>query len=311
MIIAPIASVRTRGRTAPYHRSVVSRSRSSSPAILLLAVLASLPASAAPPVPVYVSILPLKGFVETVGGADVKVSVMVGPGQSPATYEPTPRQMAGLSAARVYFRIGVPFENVWMERIASSRPGLTVVDLREGIDLVPVSSARPGGGRGPGALDPHVWTAPPLVRVLAARIRDALSRAEPSRAAAFAEGFRRFAAELDALDAEIRRTLAGRRERSFLVFHPSWGYFARSYGLTQIPIEEEGKEPGPKALARTIETARRLGIRVVFVQKQFARKDADAVAAAIGGEVVAIDPLSEDFLANTRTVAAALARGLR
>jgi len=293
----------------------VRRARIVARSLLLAALLLPLRAASSEAIPVYVSILPLKGFVERVGGADVKVTVMVGPGQSPATYEPSPRQMAGLSTARAYFRIGVPFEDVWMERIARSRPGLAVVDLRDGIELAPVDSSRPGGSpRAPartGALDPHVWTAPPLVRVMAARIRDVLTRLAPGRASAFAAGYERFAAELGAVDAEIRRTLVGRKERTFLVFHPSWGYFARAYGLTQIAIEEEGKEPGPRTLARVIDEARRRGTRVVFVQKQFARKDADAVAAAIGGEVVAIDPLAEDFLANTRAVAAAFARGLR
>lgn len=272
-------------------------------------------ASAAEPLNVYVSLLPMKYFVERVGGADVRVTVMVGPGQSPATYEPSPRQMAGLSTARAYFRIGVPFENVWMGRIAAARPGLKIVDLRDGIDLKPIDSSRSAGTTqspsGPGALDPHIWTAPPLVKVMAARIRDALTEFAPAHAAAFADGYRRFAADLDALDTEIRKTLAGRRERMFLVFHPSWGYFARAYGLTQIAIEAEGKEPGPRALATVIEEARRRGTRVVFVQKQFSRSDAKAVASAIEGEVVVIDPLAEDFLANTRAVAAAFARNLR
>jgi zinc transport system substrate-binding protein len=285
--------------------------------LLLLGAILLVPlcASASKPLDVYVSILPLKGFVERVGGADVRVTVMVGPGQSPATYEPSPRQMAGLSTARAYFRVGVPFEDVWMGRIASARPGLKVVDLRDGIELKPVDSSRSAGATrsagGPGALDPHVWTAPPLVKVMAARIRDALTELAPARAAAFADGYRRFAADLDALDAQIRAALAGRKERTFLVFHPSWGYFARAYGLTQIAIEAEGKEPGPRALATVIDEARRRGTRVVFVQKQFSRNDAQAVASAIGGEVVVIDPLAEDFLANTRAVAAAFSRNLR
>lgn len=278
-------------------------------------ILVPLPVSAAEPLNVYVSLLPMKYFVERVGGAHVRVTVMVGPGQSPATYEPSPRQMAGLSTARAYFRIGVPFENVWMGRIVSARPGLKIVDLRDGIELKPIDSSpsasatRSAGG--PGALDPHIWTAPPLVKVMAARIRDALTGLAPARVAAFADGYRRFAADLDALDTEIRKTLAGRRERTFLVFHPSWGYFARAYGLTQIAIEAEGKEPGPRALGVVIEEARRRGTRVVFVQKQFSRSDAKAVASAIGGEVVVIDPLAEDFLANTRSVAAAFARNFR
>jgi zinc transport system substrate-binding protein len=170
----------------------------------------------------------------------------------------------------------------------------------------------PGNDRKPqGLLDPHVWTSPFLVKQQAATVRDALIALAPDQRARFERGYTRFAADLDALDAAIRRALAGKTERRFMVFHPAWGYFASTYGLRQIPIEVEGKEPGPQALARIIDAARRDQVRIVFVQSQFSRTAAVAVARAIGGEVVQIDPLAEDFLGNTRTVAQALAKAMR
>jgi zinc transport system substrate-binding protein len=271
---------------------------------------------AADPIGVFVSILPQKQFVERIGGDTVKVEVMVRPGESPATYDPTPQQMVALAGAAAYFRIGVPFENVWIPKIQSTQPQVRIVDTREGIELQPMGKAGPAGdhdtppGSG-GALDPHIWTSPPLVKQQAATIRDALIALRPAERARFEDGYAAYAAELDALDAELRQVLAGKTERRFMVFHPAWGYLAHRYGLEQIPIEAEGKDPGPKALAKLIERAKADGVRVIFVQKQFGRDAADAVAQAIGGEVVEIDPLAEDFLANTRAVAQTLTRTLK
>jgi zinc transport system substrate-binding protein len=278
-----------------------------------LAGLTIAPAAAAGPINVYVSILPQKRFVERVGGEHVRVSVMVPPGRSPATYEPTPRQMAGLSDADLYVRIGVAFEEVWMDRLAAANPHMAVIDAREGITLRPVDRfdgedhhAHAGGRK-----DPHIWTAPPLVARMAATIRDALIEADPAHAADYRANHQAFAADLERLDADIRETLSGLDTRRFMVFHPSWGYFADAYGLTQVPIESEGKEPGPRLLARIIDQARAEDIRVIFVQKQFSRRDAQTVARAMDGRVVAVDPLAEDYLGNMREVAGAFAEALR
>lgn len=175
-------------------------------------------------------------------------------------------------------------------------------------DHAPRTGAAPAAPVQP---DPHVWTSPPLVKQQAATVRDTLVALRPAERARFEAGFAGYAAELDALDAELRRVLSGKAQRRFMVFHPAWGYLASAYGLEQIPIEIEGKEPSPQALARIIDRAKVEGIRVVFVQKQFSRTAAEQVARAIGGEVVAIDPLAEDFVGNTRQVARALASALR
>lgn len=287
-------------------------------ASLALMALAGMPARAAEPVQAFVSILPQKQVVERIGGDAVKVEVLVQPGQSPATYDPSPQQMVALARAAVYFRIGVPFEATWVPKIEQAHPRLNIVDTRQGIQLQPMGGQDHGAKSGSGASDhgkstpdPHIWTSPPLVKRQAATVRDTLIRLHPAGRARFEAGYARYAAELDALDAELRRLLAGKAERRFMVFHPAWGYLASAYGLEQIPIEVEGKEPSPQALARLIDRAKADGIRVIFVQKQFSRSAAEQVARAIGGEVVSIDPLAEDFLANTREVARALAVALR
>jgi zinc transport system substrate-binding protein len=284
-------------------------------ALLLGPLQASL---AAEPLGVFVSLLPQKQILERIASDAVKVDVMVRPGQSPATYDPTPQQMVALARAVAYFRIGAPFENVWIPKIQSTHPKLRIVDTRAGITLLPMDKtaaghdhSHAGTAAAGGALDPHIWTDPLRVKQQAVNVRDGLIALAPAERARFEAGYARYAAELDALDAELRQVLAGKTERQFMVFHPAWGYLARTYGLKQIPIEVEGKEPGPKALASLIDKAKADGVRVIFVQKQFSRSAADAVARAIGGEVVELDPLAEDFIGNTRIAVQAIARAMR
>ena len=279
-----------------------------------LCLLSSITAVASEPLKVFVSILPQKQFVERVGGDAVRVEVMVRPGQSPATYEPTPQQMVSLAEADVYFQIGAPFENTWIPKIEQTHPALKVFDTREGIILLPMIRA---DGRAPvsdgksSGLDPHIWTSPRLVRQQAANIRDGLIALRPADRARFEAGYQGYAEALNVLDREITNLLSGKAERRFMVFHPAWGYFADDYELEQMPIEVEGKEPSPKALVEIIERARRHQIRAIFVQKQFSRNAAEQVARAIDGEVVSIDPLAEDFVSNTRAIARTLGQALR
>jgi zinc transport system substrate-binding protein len=297
-------------------------------AALLLALLVGPVAAregAEVPLHVFVSVLPLQTFVERVGGDRVVVKTLVLPGQSPATYDPTPKQIAALADADLYVRVGVPFERAWMPRIRAANPHMAMLDLRDGLPLrateahdhdaegdaahaAPRPHASPAGDADRrDALDPHIWTSPRLVRHMAAAIRDTLSRLDPDGAAAYAARQAAFDAELAALDRELADTLAHLDSRRFLVFHPAWGYFADAYGLTQIPIEREGKSPGARRLTALIEQARAEGARVVFVQPQFDRRAAQRVARAIGGRVEAMDPLAPDYAANLRRVAALIA----
>ena len=130
---------------------------------------------------------------------------------------------------------------------------------------------------------------------------------DPANGQYYARNEAEFAAELDKLDRDIRALLEKAPERRFMVFHPAWGYFADTYGLTQIPIEKEGKEPGGRTLAAVIEQAKRDHVRVIFVQPQFDRRSAEQVARAIDGRVVAIDPLSLDYVENLREAARQIA----
>ncbi len=268
-------------------------------------------AGAEAPLPLFVSILPQKYITERVGGSRVRVEVMVGPGASPVTYEPTPRQMVRLASARLYYRIGVPFESAWMEKIRQVNPEMRVLDARESVPLRRMEEAgdRDHDHGDLHGMDPHIWLSPARLEVMASRLTEALRGLDPAHGEEYLRNFEALRRDLRALDGELRRILDPHRGKRFLVFHPSWGYFADDYGLRQVAIEREGKEPGGRALAQLIDSATREGVATVFVERQFSQERAGALARAIGAETRVLDPLAEDVLHNLRAVARALGEG--
>jgi zinc transport system substrate-binding protein len=157
-----------------------------------------------------------------------------------------------------------------------------------------------------GGTDPHVWLSPRLVKAQARTIADALIELDPAGKATYEKNLADFLKDLDALDAHLVEALAPVKGKTFMVFHPAWGYFADAYGLEQEPIEIEGKDPSGRQIARVIEMAKAKGVRVIFVQPQFSKKSAKRIAAAIDGAVVPIDPLARDYVGNLERVAAAV-----
>jgi zinc transport system substrate-binding protein len=265
----------------------------------------------ATPLQVVVSILPQQYLVERIGGDRVQVLTLVQPGDNEATYSPGPATLAALDQARLWFTLGVHFELVWLERITRDRPALEVVSLAAGLPLREVEASWTAGrtehGAGhdhdhAGLPDPHTWTDPRLAARMAGRIAETLSRLAPDGAEQFHARAAALQAELLALHEEIAARLEPVRGAAFIVFHPSWGYFADAYGLRQLPIEIGGREPGPRGLAELIRRAQAADASVVFVQQQFSQRSARAVAEAIGAEVVEADPLALDYIDNLRTV---------
>lgn len=286
---------------------------------MTLACLAGLwllsPALAKEAIKVTVSILPQKYFVEKIGGDRVDVTVMVLPGASPATYEPKPQQMVQLSESRVYFAIGVPFEGVWLEKFQSLNPQMTLVPTQTGVEKIPMRAhvhhdhhhpPKQGSATHSGMPDPHIWLSPPLVLLQARNIFHALCKADPEHAKSYEANYRAFVDELVDLDMDLMQKFKGADQgKRFMVYHPAWGYFAGAYGLEQIPIEMEGKEPTPKDLQQLITLARKEGIRVIFVQPQFSTKSAETIAKAIQGSVMVADPLALDWAENLLRAASA------
>ena len=248
---------------------------------------------------VTVSIVPQKYFVERVGGERVDVNVMVLPGNNPATYEPRPEQLTALSESAAYFSIGVPFEDAWLEKIAAANDGMLMVDTAAGIERMPMEV---GHGHGEGPLDPHIWLSPELVKVQAQNIADALAQLDPAHDGEYKANLDAFIVDIDELEADIKETLAGANSK-FIVFHPAWGYFAHDFELEMIPIEIGGQEPSAQELAHLIAEAQEEGIRVIFAQPEFSSQDAETIAREIGGEVLLVSPLAEDWMGNLTRVA--------
>jgi len=265
---------------------------------------------------VFVSVLPQKYFVERIAGDKADVHVMVLPGHSPATYEPTPSQMKEISDADLYFRIGVPFEETWMNKLEHLNPDMTIIDTRKGISLRPMDSflslqnkmshdhhaEKHESHDHSHQLDPHIWLSPELVKRQAITICETLQEHDYANSAHYQTKLQSFIDELTALQQYVQERLSNITHRTFLVFHPSWGYLADEFDLIQIPIQIEGKSPTPKELAEIISFAQEEHIRVIFVQKQFSTTAAETVAQAIDGKVISIDPLAEDYLENMRTI---------
>jgi zinc transport system substrate-binding protein len=292
------------------------------------------------PVTAFCSIPPQSYIIERIGGDYVSIRVMVGPGQSPHTFEPTPKQMAHLAGADVYFGIGLPFESRILRDIEGFNERLIVVDTSSGVPKRQVEGAhrRRGGhgereehgerdGRGEfdehgdhgedaghehdaGLPDPHVWLNPRNASAIARSTCDALMGLAPESADAFDANLATLLGDLEELDAELSETLRPLAGESVYVFHPAFGYFTDAYGLRQVPVELGGMEPSARELVELTRQAVEDGVRVIFVQPQFSSKSAAAIAAEIGGAVVPIDPLSADYLENLRALAGEIQRAL-
>lgn len=264
-----------------------------------------------------VSILPQKFFVEKIGADKVDVTVMVQPGNSPATYEPSPKQMMQLSKSELYFFMGVPFEKRWLKRFKDVASNTTFVDSAKGIERLPIAKHSHEhekeahdhhdhhGDHGHDAhhdekkmLDPHIWLSPKRVKIVAHNIYEALAQADSKNSGFYKKNYETFMQELVDLDEKIKQNLSDLQSNKFIVFHPSWGYFASDYNLEQVAIEIEGKEPKQKDLVELIEFAKDEGIKVVFVAPEFSQKSAKVIAQNIGGKTITVSPLHPQWDKN-------------
>ncbi len=247
-------------------------------------------------VKVVVSILPFADFVEKVGGDRVSgVSVMIPPGASPATYEPTASQLRDVSDADVYVMVGsgIGFEKAWMNKIREMNEEMVVVDCSSGVEIVDN--------------DPHIWLSARNAKVMVENIYEGLVEADGGSEDYYSLNQGKYGLELDMVDMEIENVISGVSNRKFMVFHPAWGYFARDYNLSQVAVEVEGKEPSSADVLKLVEFARDNDIKVVFVQPQFSAKSAGVIAREIDGRVVAVDALARDYIGNLRIVSKSFA----
>ena len=264
---------------------------------------------------VTVSILPQRYFIHKIAGDRVRSQVMVLPGANPAIYEPKPGQMVSLTQSKIYFAIGVPFEKVWLKRFADTNPMMKIVHTEQGISKIALKSKHEhegDNGHHEGIKDPHIWLSPPLVMIQALTILKALEENDPSYKQQYRANYDLFVAELKGMDQKIKTLFSDKpKGASFMVYHPSWGYFAEAYGLEQVPIELEGKEPSPRELVALIHHAKERDVKAIFIQPQFSMKSAQIIAKAIGARIVVADPLDPNWADNLLKVAEMVEQVLR
>ncbi len=260
---------------------------------------------------VFVTILPQKYFVEQIGGELVKVSVLVQSGKGAETYEPTPRQMTEFSQAKLYFSIGMPFEEVWLPKLKANNPQMRFVNARENLILRTLETLHHHQDHDHGLYDPHIWLNPAFVEIMAKQIQTNLSNLNPENSQQYQINTDKFIQKLKQLDQNIRVLFKDLKNRKFMVFHPAWGYFADAYQLQQIPIEMEGKEPSSKTLGLLIEKAKQEKISAIFVQQQINRRPAESIAKAVNAQVIPVDPLAENYIENLFQVAQTFAKAMQ
>ena len=252
---------------------------------------------------VSVTIEPQRYFAEKIAGDKFKINCVVPAGQSPETYDPTPQQMVQVGKSQGYLRIGsIGFEQAWMDNIRNNNPGLKVFDLSEGIDLLKSPEEEEEHDHHhhhhPGGVDPHTWSSISGAKVIAKNTLDAFVSLDPENKEYYQANYEQLTKEIGETEKTVSGLLHSLDNKTFIIYHPALTYYARAYGIEQVAIEQDGKEPSAKRLARLIEQARRDSIRVVFYQSQFPASTVEVIAEDIGAQSVRIDPLAEDVVGN-------------
>jgi zinc transport system substrate-binding protein len=296
---------------------------------------------------VFTGILPIRYLVERVGGDLVECGVLVGPGQEPHTFEPTPQTVTKLSTARAFFITGFPFEEALAAKMSRVVKGIEIVDLRQGIQMRPMENDRdhdhgrlhtnqrhkdedhsstlqknspinPGSeqsqSKGSASIhrdmDPHIWLDPQLAKVQARTIADTLIKLDPTNADQYSNHLLQLEKDIDLVDEKLASALSSLKGKEFFVYHPAYGYFADRYGLKQTAVQMAGKEPTARQLVELLRRAKHLGVKVIFVQPQFSQKTARTLAEEIGGVVIPMDDLSPNYIENLSDMANKIQKAL-
>ncbi len=244
-----------------------------------------------------VSILPQKYFIERISGDDFEVNVLIPPGASPASYEPTPKQMMDMSESSTYLRIGhIPFEKAWLNKLLEGNDHIKSIDMSEGIELIKGAEVRCGDHFHEGGIDPHIWSSPKTAKQLIANTFKVLVQLAPEKEQEYTSNYMKLMSDINVMDKGAEAIFAQSSEKAFMIYHPALSYMARDYGLTQISIEHDGKTPSPAHMKNMLDLAKEHKIKTVFIQKQFNTENAKVIAKEIDAELIQIDPLNEDWL---------------
>ncbi|HDP75555.1 MAG TPA: hypothetical protein ENN49_06750 [Bacteroidales bacterium] len=264
---------------------------------------------------VFVSIQPLKYFVQFIADSSLQVKVLVPPGSSPEMFEPTPQQMAELTQAKAFFAIGLLDFEKGMEQKLKDNAEFRYIDLSQGLELIKGEceqnhdhESHQGQHH---AVDPHTWMSAANARVMAKAIAQNLNELFPERESEFNANLNRLVAHIDSVDTVVRNILLGSGRKTFVIYHPALGYYARDYGLTQLSVEHEGKSPSAKGVLELVERCRAEGIKTVLSQSQFDTHNSQTIANELDGTVVKVDPLQENWAESMIFIANAIAGNVK
>lgn len=250
-----------------------------------------------------VTIVPEQTFVEAVCGDLAEVVTMVPPGNSPENYEPTAEEMEKFSDASLYFSIGVPTEKA---HILPNIGDIKVISLQDAVAAVYPERTFESGER-----DPHIWLSPKRVKVMIETIANEMRKLDPSNAATYNKNAKAYIEQLDALDEQIKAALEGVQNKTFIVYHPAFGYLAADYGLTMYALEEEGKEATAQHLQEMIDLAKAKNIKVIFYQDEIDSSQSRAFAEEIGGKTMQLSPLAANYIDNLKNMADTMAEAMQ
>jgi zinc transport system substrate-binding protein len=256
-----------------------------------------------------VSIAPFKYFVEEIAGNDFIVNIMVPAGADPHTYEPFPEQINKLRKSVAYISNGyLGFEMNWLDRFYETNQAMKKLSLGDSIDPL-TSSHNHEGGHIEGA-DPHYWVSPRCALIIASSVKEFLCELNPVQKLKYESNYQVLISKIQEVDNKARELFSDVPDKCFMIYHPNLAYIARDYGLEEIPVEFEGKEPTPSRMRELIDRARKDKLNTIFVQREYDTKNARAIAGEIGAQIILIDPLSENWLKATSEIIFAVHKSL-
>ena len=259
---------------------------------------------------VTVTIEPQRFFAEKIAGDKFQIHCIVPSGQSPETYDPTPKQMVEVGNSVAYFQIGsLGFEQVWMQKIRENNPDLKIYDLSKGMSFIQEVVHHHHHHSHAHGVDPHIWSSIAGAKIIAQNMLDAFIQLDGEHAEYYKSNYTALLKEINQTDTVIRQLLAPLKERTFIIYHPTLTYFAKEFDLTQLCIEMDGKEPSPAILAQLIATAKEREVKVVFIQQEFDKKNAELIAKETDCRLEVINPLSYHWNEELIHIAKVLANG--
>ncbi len=244
---------------------------------------------------VAVTLSPYAKIVREIAGNQADVVTLVPPNANPHTFEPRPATLRSFSAASIYLSDGSGLDAAWLPRFKGVNPGVEIRDISQGVSWMQEEHSHENGERA--ELDPHLWNSPRTALLVAANVCSVLVETDAPNAGVYRTNLEVFSKRLSDLDVKFSAAVKGLSEekRTFIVFHPSYGYLARDYGLHQVAVEMDGKEPKPRDLQRLIGSAKKFQVKTIFVQPQFSRRAVESLSREIQAKIVSVDPLAYDF----------------